>query len=347
MPQRKPVQSNHKKKEGIPAGSLIYVGENQPQKTMVETHLYNEMTYSLQADFVHPTEGQRSWVQIRGLEDIQKIVSIAKYFSISNLSLEDVFSTNQRLKVDFYDSYIAVTLRVLEDQNTPEQQLSLFVGTDWVLSIAEKNTPLFEQLRIQLETGQTKLKKGSSSMLFHAMIDRVVDQYLVKADELELKTEELEQLVIGKSIQTNATTIHQHKIQILKLRRLTSPLRDILSSLIRSESEYVDKTTTFLLKDVHDHAQWLSEECDMLRETVSGLMEVYLSSLDTRMNAIMKVLTIISTIFIPLTFLSGLYGMNFDHIPFSSAWWGFYAILLICIFIISSMALYFRRKKWW
>ena len=340
-------EKNHKKKEGIPAGSLVYVGERQPQKTVVETHLYNEMSYSVQTGLVLPAEGQRCWVQIRGLEDIQKIVSIAKQFSISNLSLEDVFSTNQRLKVDFYDSYIAVTLRVLEDQSTPEQQVSLFVGKDWVLSVAEQSTPLFQQLRAQLEAGQTKLKKGSSSMLFHAMIDRVVDQYLVRADELEIKTEQLEQLVVGKSIQTDATTIHQHKIQILKHRRLTSPLKDILSSLIRSESEFVDKTTIFLLKDIHDHASWLSEECDMLRETVSGLMEVYLSSLDTRMNAIMKILTIISTIFIPLTFLSGLYGMNFEYIPFSSAWWGFYAILLICILIISSMALYFRRKKWW
>ena len=346
MPQRKIQHFVHKKKEGIPAGSLVYVGQSHPQQTNVDTHLYTKGAYQCKSGFAPHTENLRLWVQVKGLEDMQQIVTIAKQFSISNLSLEDVFSTNQRLKVDFYDSYIAVTLRTLEDQNSAEQQLSLFLGDNWVLSIAEQQTALLDPLIAQLKSGETKLQGGSSSMLFHAIIDRIVDQYLVKADELEVKTEQLEELVITDAQQTDAPSIHQHKIQILKLRRLTSPLRDILTSLIRSESEYLDRSTLFLLRDIHDHAQWLSEECDMLRETVSGLMEVYLSSLDSRMNAIMKVLTIISTIFIPLTFLSGLYRMNFSHIPFSAVWWGFYAMLLLCFLVVFSMTIYFRRKKW-
>lgn len=336
----------HKKKEGLAPGALVYVGDTIEEQTSIRTHRYSNGYYDQGEGFEKSEEGNL-WVEITGLKDIREIVRIAKEFSLSNLSLEDVFSTDQRLKVDRYDSYLSATLRILESKETPEQQLSLFLGKNWVLSIAENKSDVFEPLIRQLMTHQSKLQAGSAGMLFHSLMDRVVDQYLVKADELELKTEHLEEQVITSPQSTDAPTIHQHKAEILRLRRMTSPLRDILTTLLRSESEYLDKNTLFLLKDIQDHALWLSEECDMLRETVSGIMEVYLSSLDMRMNSIMKVLTIISTIFIPLTFLTGLYGMNFITMPFTSAWWGFYAIVFCCILVVTIMGIYFRRKQWW
>ncbi|NLK06373.1 MAG: magnesium/cobalt transporter CorA [Spirochaetales bacterium] len=336
----------HKKKEGLVPGTLVYVGDTEEEQTLVRSHHYSSEYYHQEEGFSKPQQGIL-WVEITGLKDIRHIVKIAKEFSLSNLSLEDVFSTDQRLKVDRYDSYLSATLRILGTQETPEQQLSLFLGSNWVLSIAENKSELFEPLIRQLATNQTKLQTGSAGMLFHSLMDRVVDQYLVRADELELKTEHLEELVITSPQTTDAPTIHQHKAEILRLRRMTSPLREILTTLLRSESEYLDKNTLFLLRDIQDHALWLSEECDMLRETVSGIMEVYLSSLDMRMNTIMKVLTIISTIFIPMTFLTGLYGMNFTVMPFTTAWWGFYAILLCCVLVVAFMIVYFRRKRWW
>ncbi|MGE4583036.1 MAG: magnesium/cobalt transporter CorA [Sphaerochaeta sp.] len=345
--KKQSISASHKTKEGMAAGSLLYVGDTQPQKTKINSHIYKEGGYKLQPGLAKAQEGETLWVEISGLEDIREIVRVAKEFSISNLSLEDVFSTDQRLKLDTYDYYLSVTLRILTDLANPEQQLSLFVGKGWVLSIAEYQTDVFSSLVKQLSQEPTKLQAGGAPMLFHSLIDRVVDQYLVKADELELKTEGLEELVITHPEQTDAPSIHRHKADILRIRRMTGPLKDMLSTLIRSENQYLDRNTTFLLRDIYDHALWLSEECEMLRETVSSIMEVYLSSLDMRMNAIMKVLTIISTIFIPLTFLTGVYGMNFAHMPFTGVWWGFYGIMICCIIVVVGMAIYFRRKQWW
>lgn len=346
MHEKKVNPYAHKKKEGLAAGSLVYVGDTQPQKTSVRTHYYRSGSYRVEQGFKQAGNESIRWVEITGLEDIQTIVKIAKEFQIANLSLEDVFSTDQRLKLDQYDAYLSVTLRILAHQGSEEQQLSLFLGDGWVLSIAEYSHQTFEAVIRQLSSA-TKLQSAGSSALLHALIDRVVDQYLVKADELEMKTENLEELVITNPQQTTASAIHQQKAEILKLRRMTSPLKDILTTLIRTENPFLDRNTTFLLRDIHDHALWLADECDMMRETVSGIMEVYLSSLDMKMNAIMKVLTIISTVFIPLTFLTGLYGMNFTYMPFTGAYWGFYAILVCCVLVVSGMAIYFRRKKWW
>ena len=346
MHEKKVNPYAHKKKEGLAAGSLIYVGDTLPQQTSIHTHMYRSGSYRMENGYTQAEKENLRWVEISGLEDIQAIVKIAKEFQIANLSLEDVFSTDQRLKLDQYDAYLSVTLRILEHQGTQEQQLTLFLGDGWVLSIAEYNHLSFEPVVRQLSSA-TKLQSATSSALLHALIDRVVDQYLVKADELELKTENLEELVITRPQESTASAIHQQKAEILRLRRMTSPLKDILTTLIRSENPFLDRNTNFLLRDIYDHALWLFEECDMLRETMSGIMEVYLSSLDMKMNAIMKVLTIISTIFIPLTFLTGLYGMNFAHMPMTSAYWGFYAILGGSVLVVSGMAIYFRRKKWW
>lgn len=334
----------HKKKEGLAAGSLVYAGTADAKETTITTHLYKKGSYRSEEGLVPEKEGETRYIEICGLQDLETIVSVAKGFSISNLSLEDAFSTNQRIKLDEYDSYLSVTLRIPEAR---EQQITLFLGSGWVLSIAEAKSAIFAPLFAQLSAPSSKLQGGSASMLLSSLIDAVVDQYLLRADELELATEELEELVITGPERTDASAIHHHKGEILRLRRMTSPLREILTALIRSNNELLDHTTVFLLRDVQDHALWLAEECEMLRETVSGIMEVYLSSLDMRMNSIMKVLTIISTIFIPLTFLTGLYGMNFIHIPFSSLQWGFYAILAGCVIVVIIMALYFRKKQWW
>jgi magnesium transporter len=337
----------HKRKEGLAAGSLAFVEDGQLETTKIHTHLYSAGSYKMLEGFVLPAENQRCWVQISGLSSIMSIVEVAKAFSLSSLSLEDVFSTNQRMKLDNYEQYLAVTLRILPTETTEEQQLSLFLGKHWVLSITEYASDVFIPAIRQLENSQSTLQGGASSVLFHALIDRVVDQYLVRADELGNETDELEQLVITSPSDTDAPAIHQHKAKILSLRRMTSPLKDILATLIRVEHPFLDKNTKILLTDIQDHAIWLAEECEMLRETVSSVMEVYLSSLDTKMNSIMKVLTIISTIFIPLTFLTGLYGMNFSYIPLATYRWGFYGMLVCCLLVVFTMAFFFRSKRWW
>jgi magnesium transporter len=334
----------HKQKEGLAPGTLLYPGAGEPETTVITTHRFAQGFYQAEAGFSAAQEGVTRFVQVCGLQDLQSIIEVAKSFSISNLSLEDAFSTNQRLKVDEYDTYIAVTMRLVGED---EQQITLFLGDGWVLSIAERQSTVFDPLISRLATPSSKLQSGGASLVFHSLIDLIVDQYLLEADALELATEELEALAITSAQQVSASSIHSHRAQVMRLRRMTGPLREVVSLLIRSENPLIGDSTTFLLRDIQDHAMWLAEELEMLRETTSSIMEVYLSSLDIRMNSIMKVLTIISTIFIPLTFVTGLYGMNFIHIPFSSLWWGFYAILAGCAIVVLILTLYFRKKQWW
>ena len=346
MPNKKTMTLLHKKKEGMRPGSLIYVGDSECEETRIRTHIYDSDGAETFEGFTLQEPDKQRWIEISGLSDIKGIVEVAKEFTLSNLSLEDVFSTDQRMKLDYYEAYFSLTLRVLDTPMKEEEQLSLFVGDTWVISIVEHASDIFVPVVSYLKDTNKK-RKANSHLLFHALVDRVVDQYLVRADELDQLTEEMETLVINTPEKATASDIHKHKRKILHLRRITLPLKDLLGNLIRSEHVDLGKATVHLFRDTSDHALWLGEECEMLRETVSGLMEVYLSSLDVKMNKIMKVLTIISTIFIPLTFLTGLYGMNFLYIPFSAQSWGFYAMLAICVLIVIGMAGWFKKKQWW
>ncbi|HKM07739.1 MAG TPA: magnesium/cobalt transporter CorA [Sphaerochaeta sp.] len=347
MLNKKPMQLLHKRKEGMRPGALVYVGDSECEETRIRTHIYDGSGCETLEGFSLQEEDKQRWIEISGLSDIKGIVAIAKEFSLSNLSLEDAFSTDQRMKLDYYENYFSLTLRVLDTPKKEEEQLSLFVGDKWVISIVEHASDIFTPAVTYLNDTQSKGKKANTHLLFHALVDRVVDQYLVRADELDLLTEDMEALVINTPEKVAASDIHKLKRKILHLRRITLPLKDLLGNLIRGEHVDLGKNTIHLFRDTSDHALWLNEECEMLRDTVSGLMEVYLSSLDVKMNKIMKVLTIISTIFIPLTFLTGLYGMNFLHIPLSTQHWGFYAMLFCCLLIVIIMAGWFKRKKWW
>jgi len=337
----------HKRKEGMRPGALIYVGDSDCEETRIRTHIYDSEGSTTFEGFSMEYPEKQRWIEISGLSDIKGIVLVAKEFNLSNLSLEDVFSTDQRMKLDYYETYFSLTLRVLDTPKKEEEQLSLFVGEGWVISIVEHASDIFVPVVTYLKDTQTKKKKVDAHLLFHALVDRVVDQYLVRADELDQLTEDMEELVVNTPERVTAPDIHKLKRKILHLRRITLPLKDLLANLIRTENIELGKATIHLFRDTSDHALWLNEECEMLRDTVSGLMEVYLSSLDVKMNKIMKVLTIISTIFIPLTFLTGLYGMNFIHMPFATQHWGFYAMFLCCILIVILMAAWFKKKRWW
>jgi len=337
----------HKRKEGMRPGSLIYVGDTECEDTKIRTHIYDAEASETFAGFSMEAPEKQRWIEITGLSDIKAIVTVAKEFNLSNLSLEDVFSTDQRMKIDYYENYFSLTIRVLDTPKKAEEQLSLFVGDKWLISIVEHASEIFVPVMTYLKDTQTKKREANAPLLLHALVDLVVDQYLVRADELDLMTEEMEGQVVKNSDKITASDIHRLKRKILHLRRITLPLKDLLASLIRAENIDLGKATIHLFRDTSDHALWLSEECEMLRDTVSGLMEVYLSSLEVKMNKIMKVLTIISTTFIPLTFLTGLYGMNFIHVPFANRYWGFYVMLFSCVLIVVLMAGWFKKKQWW
>jgi magnesium transporter len=348
MAEWKKFTSIHKQKEGLSPGTLVYVGDTESEDTVIVSHIFDENEYGCVRGLTEPLDGKITWIQVSGLSDVRAIADIGKRYNISNLSLEDALSTDQRPKIEFASTYIFITMRILDTPEKTEEQISFFVGKDWLVSISEHSSDVLNPIIKRLESEDSKFRSNSPDRLLHALTDRIADQYMVRADELDLQTEALEELVINQPDNVTASTIHRHKRAILHLRRISLPLKELFNTLSKSETPFVLPSSIPFFRDTFDHVLWLSEECDMLRETSQSLMEVYISSLDMKMNKIMKVLTIISTIFIPITFVTGMYGMNFLHMPYiTETTWGFLSVIIFCTVLSILMIFWFKKKKWW
>ncbi|WP_320129030.1 magnesium/cobalt transporter CorA [uncultured Sphaerochaeta sp.] len=348
MLEQKKKSSLHKQKEGLSPGTLVYVGSGESEETVVITHTFNEHGYESSKGLKEQEKGKITWVQVSGLSDINILASIGKQYNLSNLSLEDALSTDQRPKIEFTTTYFFITMRILDTPEKPEEQISFFVGKGWLISISEHSSSLFDPVIKRLSGEDSRLRSCPADHILHSLADRITDQYMVRADELEIKTEDLEELVIKQPDKISASTIHRHKRDILHVRRIALPLKELFGTLAKTENPLVSPETLPFFRDTFDHVLWLSEECEMLRETSQGVMEVYLSSLDMKMNRVMKFLTIISTIFIPITFVTGMYGMNFNFMPYvTKVSWGFQAVIIFCLVLSAWMIFWFKRKKWW
>ncbi len=341
----------HTQKAGLVPGSLVYVGDTPSQETRIHSVSYDDTTIQeIDTTIPDKEEGKILWVQVSGLKDVKAIEKLGLKFNISPLFLEDILYTDQRPKADRTEGYLFITLRLKHPEEAPmeDEQISLIMGKGYLISFQERPSDVFVPVIKRLQTAESKLRRLGADVLLHALLDMIVDRYLVIADQLEDDTDELEGIVVNDPNAVKASGIHMEKRKIQDLRRSASPLRDIFSLLSSGSEPLISPVARVYFKDTYDHVLWLIEALDNLRETMQGLMEVYLSSLDTRMNHIMQVLTIISTVFIPLTFITGLYGMNFAYLPPETLKpWGFYGILGICIVLSVSMALWFKRKKWW
>lgn len=344
-------RARHTQKAGLAPGSLVYVGDTPSQDTRIQSISYDTKTVTRQDGAVPASEkGRTTWVQVVGLKDVHAIAELGRQFGVSPLFLEDILYTDQRPKVDHMEGYLFLILRLTHPENPAlnEEQISLIMGKDYLISFQEQPSDVFASVIKRLESSESKICGFGPDGLLHALLDQIVDRYLVLADQLEDDTDEIEGKVLKDPNDIQATELHLKKRKIQDLRRSVLPLRDIFSLLSSGTDPMVSPEIQPFFKDTYDHVLWLIEALDNLRETMHGLMEVYLSSLDTHMNHIMQVLTIISTVFIPLTFITGLYGMNFMYLPPETLKpWGFYGILGICILLSIGMALWFKRKKWW
>jgi magnesium transporter len=348
MMSRRP---RHTQKEGLVPGSLVYVGDTPSQETRIHSIAYDADTIE-ETDAAIPVQedGKILWIQVTGLKDVGMLAQLGRRFNISSLFLEDILYTDQRPKVDRTEGYLFITLRLNhpEDITMEDEQISLIMGKDFLISFQERPSDVFAPAKKRLQMSDSKLRKLGADILLHTLLDMIVDRYLVTADRLEDDTDDLEGIVVNTPDAVKAAELHKDKRKIQNLRRSALPLRDIFSLLSSGNEPLVGPLARTYFKDTYDHVLWLIESLENLRETMQGLMEVYLSSLDMRMNHIMQVLTIISTVFIPLTFITGLYGMNFAYLPPETLKpWGFYGILGICIALSVGMALWFKRKKWW
>ena len=293
------------------------------------------------------------WIDVTGLGDIAVIERIGQAFGLHSLSLEDVVNVHQRPKAEQFDDHVFVVARMLAGEGRVEtEQLSAFLGQGYVLTFQERRGDCFEPIRERIRRGKGRIREMGADYLAYALIDAVIDSFYPVLEGYGEDIERLEDDVIAGPSPDQVDRVHTVKRDLLTLRRAIWPTREMVNGLIRDESPFVGTTTRVYLRDCYDHAIQLMDIVETYREIATGLLDVYLSSMTARLNEIMKVLTIIATIFIPLSFVTGIYGMNFDRA--ASPWnmpelgWrlGYPMALAIMVAIAGGLLLYFWRRGW-
>jgi magnesium transporter len=326
------------------------------ERTKITVFEFDELSFqerepeNLGECFLFKKEPTVTWVNVHGVHEVEILEKFGNCFGLHPLVMEDILNTDQRPKIENYGEDLFIVLKMLSyDEKKGEisaEQVSLVLRSNAVLSFTEKEKGAFTPIQERLRSGKGRLRKMGADYLAYTLLDIIVDHYFAILEKLSEKIEELEEKLV-----TNPTTPILQKIQNLKremifLRKWVWPLREVISSLERGESSWIQEGTRFYLRDVYDHTIQVMDTVETFREVLSGMMDIYLSSINNRMNAVMKVLTIIATIFMPLTFLAGVYGMNFKHMPELEWQWGYPLLWVFMILIAVFMLISFRKKRW-
>jgi magnesium transporter len=344
------------RKAGLPPGSLIHVGEKKVEKTRIRLIRYDEMSLdekeleSIEEAFPYKDKQDVTWINIDGLHEVEVIEEIGKHFGLHPLVLEDILHTGQRPKIDDYEAYAFITSRMLsydeQEGQVHTEQFSLVFGPHYVLSFQERPGDVFEPVRDRLRKGKGRIRRSGVDYLVYALIDAIVDHYFLVLERVAEEIEILEEDLLSDPSPQILQKIHALKRELIFMRKSVWPLREMIVSMERGESNLIQEKTIPFLRDVFDHTIQVVETIETFRDMVSGMLDIYLSSISNRMNEVMKVLTIIATLFIPLTFIAGIYGMNFEYMPELKWRWGYFFVWGIMIALALVMFIYIKRKRW-
>lgn len=342
---------------GLAPGSLVHVGEKKVDKVVIRVLAYNseelvERKLEKIEDCLefkdHPN--LNFWINVDGLDRVDIIEKLGSYFNIHPLTLEDVLNTRQRPKTEDYDSYIYSVLKmILLDTKTKEitiDQVSIIIGPNYVLSFQEREGDVFDMVRERFKNPASRLRKSGVDYLAYGLIDAVIDNYFVILEHFGDKIEYLEEGLVLHPRPETLKAIQKYKRDMITLRKSIWPLRELINGLQRVESDLIKETTRVYLRDVYDHTIQVIDTVEDFRDILSSMVDIYLSSISFRMNEVMEVLTVIATIFIPLTFISGVYGMNFEYMPELKWRWGYPTVMFAMILLAVSMFVYFKKRKW-
>lgn len=351
---RKNIRHRSEKAGSLP-GTLIHLGEQKMDQVRVMTVDYNAHSYHYrQIDDVAELAAAKdvasnTWVTVAGLHDTAVVNAIGQFFGIHPLLLEDILNTDQRPKLEQYDDYVYLILKalLLEDNGRIRtEQISIVLGQTFVLTFEEQEDDTFHALRQRIENEQGRMRKQGVDYLAYSILDVIVDNYFIILENLGERIEVLEDSLILNADQDKLEEIQYLKRELLYLRRSIWPLREVVGALQRGESELFAQGTLIYLRDVYEHTIQVIDTIETYRDIVSSLLDIYLSSLSNKLNEVMKVLTVISTIFIPITFITSLYGMNFAYMPELQWRWGYWGVWGVVLVTAVAMIIYFRRKKW-
>jgi len=345
------------KRVGLPPGSLIHIGEKRAEKVKITLIRYEQDSYEEKViDTIEeclPIKDRPgiTWVNVDGLHQVDIIEKIGVHLGVHPLTMEDILNTGERPKMDETDEYIFVILKMLyhgkEKNEITAEQVSFVLGSNYVVTFQETVGDVFDPVRERLRGGKGRMRRMGSDYLAFSLIDAIVDNYFVILESIGERMETLEEAVIEAPTRDTLTQVHRLRRELLFLRKIIWPLREVINCFERSESDLVKETTKVYLRDVYDHSIQVIDNVETFRDMFSSMLEVYVTSISNRMNEIMKVLTIIATIFIPLTFVTGVFGMNFQQqIPPLNWELGWLLIMLLNLGVALTMLAYFKKKKW-
>ncbi len=350
------------KKKGLSPGSSVFTGEKKIDECVITIFNYDEQQFEEKriedaAELNQlKAKSKTLWVNLAGLHDVTVIEKICEIFGINSLVIEDILNVNHSPKIEEHDDFLFLILKVIEFDKAKRElnieQLSIVLGKNYVITFQENLSDVFDVIRDRIRTAKGRIRKAGADYLMYRLLDSVVDNYFITLEYVDDKIEFVEEKLLEETEDSYLKEVHNLRKDILKLRRAVYPLRDMTYFLQRGENTLIQKSTIMFIRDLHDHIANNIETIENYREIINGVLEVHLTNASHRMNQVIKLLTMISTIFIPLTFIVGIYGMNFNtqvsifNMPELNWKYGYPFVMLIMLGISISLVIFFKRKKW-
>lgn len=346
--------SNRFRKLGAPPGTVQYSGVHSGPRIKItlieftEKDYFEKEYYDLSECLANVREDMTKWINVEGVHNTELIEKIGKIYNIHPLTLEDIVHVEQRPKYEDYEHYLLAIMKMIHYKDKVEaEQLSLILVNKTVISFQEPHGgDAFDIIRLRLRQAKGRIRKHGADYLLYALMDAVVDYYFHAIEKIGDKIAKIEEEIIREPKHSSLLELYALKREVIFLRKQVWPLRDMLSNLLRSESEFITDNTQLFFRDLQDHSTRIIDTIETYRDLLSGIMDIYLSTNANKMNEVMKVLTIMSSIFIPVTFVAGVYGMNFEFMPELKSPYGYSAIWVVMLSIMGGLVIYFKKKKW-
>lgn len=342
-------------KTGMPPGVLIFTGKQRMEQVEISLLAYNESQIEefsfddIESAIKKMKElDQVLWLNITGLHDTELIKKVVTHFNLHKLSGEDILNVGQRPKLDVYEDYTHIAVKSFQtvDKIIDDEQITIIFSANLLISFQEKTSPVFDYIKDRLFQSEGQIRRRQSDYLAYALLDTIVDQYFVTIDQFGDVTEDLEDDILKNPTEILLSRLNELRQEASYLRRSIYPLREVTSRFEKLECSYIHKETKLFIRDLYDNTVQAIENISFFKDSVTNLLDLYMSSVSNRMNNVMKLLTIVSTIFIPLTFIVGVYGMNFSNMPELSYKYGYLFTMIGMALLTLFMILYFKRKKW-
>jgi len=352
----KKLMSSYAKRVALPPGTLVHLGDKALENALFSVIVYDKDTFkkyepvTFQEALGYMKPDKISWLNITGLHDTDLLQEVGNHFQIHPLTLEDILNTGQRPKAELFPEYIFLVLKMIhydEEQHSLDiEQVSFVLGKNFVITFQERPGDVMDALRDRIAQAKGHVRQRGADYLFYSIVDIIIDHYFTSLEELSDDIEQLEMEVLEKPSSSSSGQLHHIKRELLFLRKSVWPMREQITVLLREGHPLITADTVPYLRDLYDHVIQVIDTVEIFRDMLSGLLDIYLSSISNRLNDVMRILTIIATIFMPLTFIAGIYGMNFKYMPELHQPLGYPVVLILCVIIAVGMVAFFKRKGW-